>query len=266
MPESVAHAIVLGIVQGLSEFLPISSKTHLVVVPALLGWRPPSLRFVVFLHMGTLAALLAYYLRDLWSLLTASIKGSEQERRTVGLLVVATIPAVVAGLVLESTVERLLRHTRAAALALLATSAILAAAEWAAGTIRHSRRLPRPTRARPAWRDAIGMGLAQAVALLPGVSRSGSTMGAGLALGLDRPAAARFSFLMAVPAVAGAGVLELPKLAHGGLGAAGLAGFAASLVSGYVAIGSLLRWLRSHSFMPFAAYCLVFGLAAAALL
>jgi undecaprenyl-diphosphatase len=254
---TTVHAIVLGIVQGATEFLPVSSKTHLVVVPALLGWRSPSLEFVVWLHLGSLVALLGYFARDIAGMLT----DREDGWRTIGLLVLASVPAVIVGLVFEETFDRLLRHARAAGIALGATAVILVVAELAAGTV--GSRLPKSLRDRPTVRDAVTMGLAQCVAFLPGVSRSGSTMAAGLSMGLQRAAAARFSFLMALVAIAGASVLEAPEILRGGLGTPAVAGFVASLVTSYVVIAALLRYLRRHNFLPFASYCVALAVVAA---
>ncbi len=262
---TIGLAALLGAVQGVTEFLPISSKTHLVVVPALLDADPPSLAFIVLLHLGTLVALGLYFARDLWRIASEVVTGGDG-RRTATLLAVATGPAAVLGLVFEETVERLLSHPREAAFALLATALVLVGAEWLAGTIRIGRRLPRPLRPEPTLRDAVAIGLAQAVALLPGVSRSGSTLGTGLALGLRREAAARFSFLLAMPALAGANVLELPEVVGDGVGTAEVVGFGVALVTGYASVSLLLRYLRRFNYLPFAAYCAVFALVAGTLL
>lgn len=258
---TIGEAILLGVVQGVTEFIPISSKTHLVVVPALLGSPTPDLPFIVFLHLGTLLALLAYFARDLWRMAADLGRTGSEGRRMVALLAVASVPAAVFGLVFERTFERLLSRPAPAAFALLATAAILLAAEWISGAF--GRRNPaKPLRQVPLFRDAAGVGVAQAVALLPGVSRSGSTMAAGLGLGLAREAAARFSFLLAIPAIAGANILELPEAIDAGLGTAEIAGFAAAVLSGYVAVATLLRWLRTRTFLPFAVYCAAAGISA----
>ena len=257
---STALAILLGAVQGVTEFLPISSKTHLVVVPALLGKPAPSLPFIVLLHLGTLVALVVYFVRDLWRMLVDLVRGGDG-RRLALLLVIASVPAAVLGLAFEDTFERLLSDPRGVAFSLAATAVILTGAEWLAGTFGR-RRLARPLRADVSTREAVGMGFAQAVALLPGVSRSGSTMAAGLALGVRRDAVARFSFLLAIPAIAGANVLELPKIVDRGIGAPEVAGFAAALVTGFASVALLLRYLRRYTYLPFAAYCLVFAVVA----
>lgn len=253
--------MLLGAVQGLTEFVPISSKTHLVVVPALLGEESPSLAFIVMLHLGTLVALIAYFARDLAGMARDVWRPGSEGRRLVGLLALGTVPAVVAGVLLEETFERLLSHPRPAALALLATAAILVGAEWAAGTIGGRGRLARPMRSRVSLPDAVSVGLAQAVAFLPGVSRSGVTMATALGRGLGRETAARFSFLLAIPALAGANVLELPQVVRDGIGAPEVAGFLASVGFGYASVAVLLRYLRRYNFLPFAAYCAVFALA-----
>ena len=252
--------MLLGAVQGVTEFLPVSSKTHLVVVPALLGEQPPSLAFIVLLHLGTLVALVLYFFRDLWRIAVDLVRGGEG-RRLALLLVVASVPAAVLGLLFEETFERLLSEPRGVAFSLLATAVILVGAEWLAGTFG-KRRLARPLRSDVSAREAVGIGFAQAVALLPGVSRSGSTMSTGLALGVRRDAVARFSFLLAIPAITGANVLELPEVIDGGVGAPEIAGFAAALVTGFASVALLLRYLRRYTYLPFAAYCVVFALAA----
>jgi undecaprenyl-diphosphatase len=259
---STGLAALLGAVQGFTEFLPISSKTHLVVVPALLGHPPPTLAFIVLLHLGTLVALVLYFLRDLVRIAMDLPKAGSDGRRTFWLLVLGTIPAVVIGVLLEETFDRLLRHPRPAAFALLATAALLVAAEWVAGTFGGKGRLAKPLGAEVRTQHAVVIGIAQAVAFLPGVSRSGSTMGAGLVCGLRRDVAARFSFLLAIPAIAGANVLELPKTLDGGFGRAEIVGFAVSLVVGYASVAVLLRYLKRFNFLPFAAYCAVFGVVA----
>lgn len=263
---TAAEAALLGAVQGLTEFIPVSSKTHLVIVPALFGIDPPSLGFITLLHLGTLVALLIYFARELMTIVGDLRRPGSEGRRTTVLLVVATVPAAVVGFTFEATFERLLRHPREVAFSLLATAVILVAAEWAAGTIGSRRRLLRPLRGAVLTRDAIGIGLAQAVALLPGVSRSGSTMSAGLALGLQRDAAARFSFLLAIPAIVGANVLELPEVVASGVGTPEVVGFGAAMVSGYAAVAVLIAYLRRYTFLPFAGYCVVAAVGAGLIL
>ncbi len=258
---TVFQAIVTGIVQGVTEWLPISSKSHLVVIPALFGWPHPDLAFITFLHLGTLAGLVAYLARDLLRIAWGARRRGSEERRLAGLLVLATVPAAALGLLFEASFARWLDDPPLVAFSLIATAALLALAEGLAR--RSPGQMPvRPLRQVPMLRDAVGMGLAQALALLPGVSRSGSTMAAGLVGGLTRESAARFSFLMAIPVTAGAQVLELPQVVDAGIGAPEVAGFTASLVCGYLSVAWLMRYLRTRSFLPFAAYCLVFAVSA----
>lgn len=248
------QAIVCGIVQGIAEFLPISSSGHLILVRALLRWPDPGLYFDIALHGGTLVALLAYYWRFWLELLT-------RRRRLLGLVVLATIPGAIIGKLFEKAAEESFRSPPLVAGGL----ALLGAAMWAAdrfGAKRRSLDELRPL-------DALGVGGAQAFAVIPGVSRAGSTMSAALALGLDRVAAAELSFLMAAPIIAGATILGALHLRHEGIPAgmapAFVAGIITSAIVGYASIFGLLRYLRSHSLNVFAFYRIAAGLAVLAL-
>jgi undecaprenyl-diphosphatase len=261
---SIFQAIVMGIVQGLTEFLPISSSGHLVVVPYVLGWTDPfitSLAFSVVLHLGTLVALLAYFWRDWARLIPAglatirdrSFRG-DPDRRLAWLIVVTLPPAIIFGVLLNDFLEQKIRQPALVAAMMVIGAGIL----WAAD------RLGRKTdeMERLGFGGAFLIGLAQALALIPGISRSGISISAGLGLGLTREAAARFSFLMATPVIAGAGLWEVKKLMTGEAGVPVevgplVAGFAAAVVSGFVAIAWLLRYLRSHPMTIFVAYRLV---------
>ncbi len=247
------HDIILGLLQGLTEFLPISSSGHLVVVPAVLGWDEPSLTFDVLLHLGTLVAVVVYFRHDLLGLALGVLgRGIDPDgaRRMTLYLAVGTVPAVVAGLVLGDFFEGLFESPYTTCAELVATALILLAMERVGD---RARRRPLDVR------SATGIGVAQAVAILPGISRSGTTIGAGLVLGLSREEATRFSFLLSIPAIAGAGVLSLADVAGGGLDVTSgvVAGVIASGVSGYLSIGALLRFVRSHSLTVFAVYLLV---------
>jgi undecaprenyl-diphosphatase len=259
--DQLIHAAILGIVQGLTEFLPISSSAHLILVPILLGWNDPfidSAAFDVMLHLGTLVALLAYFWRDLLGLLgawLASIRdrsiGADPQRRLAWLLVVSVIPAAILGAAFESFFDEAFReHWQLIALFVLAGAALLWLAE------RHGRQ----TRDLDGMtlRDAITIGAAQAVALFPGISRSGVTIATGLFLGLTRETAARFSFLMAVPVIAGAGVWKGRTLIGAGLGGAEIGelvvGVVMAAVFGFLAIAILLRFLRTHPTTIFVVY------------
>lgn len=260
---SVIQAIVLGSVQGLTEFLPISSSGHLVLVPAALGWREPGLAFDVMLHTASLLALLVYFSGDLVDLARGLLVRNSDARRMVMLLVVGTIPAVLAGLFLGDYFEASFTDAGASAVQLVITAVILVVAEFLlrvqerrASTLGHRLRGMNDLNAA----DAGVIGIAQAVSILPGISRSGSTIGAGLALSMARDDAARFSFLLSIPALAGASMLQLPEVGGSSLGlGAGVAGFVASLLTSYVAISGLIRYLRSRTLYPFAAYCVVAG-------
>ena len=254
------QALVMGIVQGLTEFLPVSSSGHLVIVPHLLGWTDPfitSLAFSVMLHLGTLVALLVYFRADWLVIVPAGIAslrerslGSDPNRKLAWLLVVATIPAVIAGPILNDRLEAAVRTAEDVAVALVVGAAIL----WLADQLgRKSDGIDRIT-----FRLAAVIGLAQSIALVPGISRAGITISAGLFAGLTREAAARFSFLMATPIIAGAGVFEGLKLLRGEAGvdvqaAPLVVGMIAALVAGLAAIHLMLRYLRTRSYAIFVA-------------
>ncbi len=261
---SVLHALVLGAVQGLTEFVPISSSGHLVLVPEALGWDSPGLAFDVLLHVASLVALLVYFSGDLVDLARGSVAGDSGARRIVALLAIGTIPAVVAGVALGDYFEGTFEDAPAAAIQLVITAAILVAAEQAL-TFHERRRAETGGRLRTIddlnAGDAGIIGVAQAISILPGISRSGSTIAAGLALATKREDSARFAFLLAIPALFGAALVEVPDLDGSSLGTgAGIAGFVASLVTSYAAIAILIKYLKTRSLYPFAAYCVVAGI------
>ncbi|MGZ6125406.1 MAG: undecaprenyl-diphosphatase UppP [Myxococcales bacterium] len=254
----VWQALVYGVVQGLSEFLPISSSAHLTLVPWLFGWEDPGLAFDVALHWGTLAAVLAVFWRDWIRLITAGLttRGSPGDRRLFWGLVISSFPAAIMGKLLDKWAETNLR----APLLIAATMAILGLILWYADTIgRKERALDQMTLPR-----AFGIGVAQAAALIPGVSRSGATITVGLFLGFTREEIARFSFLMSTPIIFGAGLLKLPKMVHemrAGDGdltwAAVAAGFLASAIVGAAVIRWMLDYLRRRTYAVFAWYRLL---------
>jgi len=322
----VLRTLILGIVQGLTEFLPISSSAHLSIVPKLLGLRTPELAFDVLLHFGTLAAVVVYFARDLWafllSLVAPGVLGQREavaRRRQLGLLAIASIPAAIFGYLLQNWAdEQTSRPLRSAVWLVLTTLIMIAAELWArshpapatGGAIREAEAAtaerapaslfekepvdPEPAQvqlaaaaARPMTRaeirrqrqdapaepgsateelerlplrKAVGIGLAQAVALIPGTSRSGVTISAGLFEGISREAAARFSFLLSIPAILGAGVLKLGDLSQASESTAQLAvGFLAAAVSGFLAVSFLIRMLRTRTLWPFIWYRLIAG-------
>lgn len=254
----------LGSVQGLTEFVPISSSGHLVIVPELLGWRQPGLAFDVLLHAASLLALLVYFSGDLVDLARGVRAGDRGARRLLAALAIGTVPAALAGVLLADFFEGQFEDARAAAVQLAITAVILAGAELALAYHERTRARTGAALRRTAditAADATAIGVAQAVSILPGISRSGSTIGAGLALALTRDDAARFAFLLSIPALAGAAVVSAPDVSGDatlGLGAA-VAGFAASLVTSYAAIAALIAFLRANTLYPFALYCLVAG-------
>ena len=296
------RAIVLGIVQGITEFLPVSSSAHLSIVPRLLGYATPTLAFEVLLHFGTLAAVVAYFARDLWafvlSLVAPGRLGREEaasRRRLLGLLALASVPAAAVGFVLQDWADEQTARPLRASVWLVVTTAIMIAAELydrsrsrravpvvpvaaeadaAEGRVAGTRaeRFARGAAAAPPPADteeelkrlpvakAAGIGLAQALALVPGTSRSGVTISTGLFLGVSRATAARFSFLLSIPAILGAGILKLDELSGATETPAELvAGTLAAGISGFLAVSFLIRLLRTRTLWPFIWYRLLAG-------
>jgi undecaprenyl-diphosphatase len=264
----VVHAVVLGITQGLSEFLPISSSGHLELVPWLFRWNDfggdehVKQAFDVALHMGTFVGALAYFWGDVAGLASAALRSVRERRldhesRRAWLLLLSTVPAALLGAVFGDTVAE-----KADAPWLIAVMLIVFG-----GALLFADRLP-ARRAEAAFgpRDAVLMGIAQAAALQPGVSRSGVTISAGRGLGFDRDSAARLSFLMSLPIIGGAGLYEALKLVGGeglpsGFAGAFIAGMVAAAITGFVAVWGTLRLIRTRSFTPFVLYRVVLGIA-----
>lgn len=265
------QALVLGVVQGATEFLPISSSGHLVLIPWILGWEidlESYLPFAVVVHWGTVLAVVVSLRRELWALVRAAASGlwarrplGSSEARLAWLLALATVPAAAAGVLFEQQVERAFGAPETVALLLWGTALLLLAGERLAGD--SSRELSQ-IRAQ----DGLLIGLAQALALLPGISRSGATMAAGVGRGLSRPAAARFSFLLGVPIMLGAGAVALADLSRqpgaASLIAPLLVGFFSAAAVGLLAIRWLLAYLSRGSLRVFAGYCALAGAAALA--
>jgi undecaprenyl-diphosphatase len=244
---SVLQAIVLGIVQGLTEFLPVSSSAHLILVPWLLKWQEdPGLAFDVVLHLGTLLALIVFYWREWLEMAMSLINGDRVRRRLLFLLIVASVPGAIIGLLLEKQAETIFRSPILIAVTLATLGLLL----WAADAFgSKKRKIDELTLV-----DAILIGLSQALAIIPGVSRSGATITTARILGIERADAANFSFLMATPIIAGAGLHEAHKAFHAGLTPQLGWGFAASAVFGLIAIVWLLSYVRTHTYRPFAIY------------
>ena len=253
------QAAVLGIIQGLSEFLPISSSAHLTLAPWLFGWEDPGLAFDVALHFGTLLAVLWYFRMEWLALIKAAFgilrtgRVETPEKRRVVYLILATIPGAIGGLLLQSRAESAFRSPQLIAIALMVMGIIL----WLVDKVVDQARVLGEMR----WIDALLIGLSQVIALIPGVSRSGSTITTGRGLRFDREASAEFSFLMSMPIIAAAVVLEGPKALHqGGLTNELMAGVVASAVSGWLAISILMRYVSRHSYGIFAFYRVALGL------
>jgi undecaprenyl-diphosphatase len=270
------QAFILGLLQGATEFIPVSSSGHLTLVPWLLNWEfDPLLKnaFDVMTHWGTLVAVLGVFWRDLWGLARGWLRtvtsaphtlggvraraGEDLQGRLAWLILIGSIPAAVLGLALEDFFEMLFGAPSLVSILLLCTAALLAFAEWKG---RQGRELGELT-----WWDALLIGMGQAAAIAPGISRSGATMASGLMRGTGREAAARFSFLLSTPVILGAGLWQLKDLFAGGEWLAFLppllTGFAVSALVGYASIRFLLSYLRRGKLYPFAAYCALAGTA-----
>jgi undecaprenyl-diphosphatase len=259
---SALEAIVLGIVQGLTEFLPISSSGHLRIVPAFLGWEDPGAAFTAVIQLGTMAAVLLYFRRDLWTIAVAWVRelrtpwGERSTQSKLGwFIVLGTVPISIFGLAFSDQIEDGARDLYLIGTMLILFSFVMLAAE------RYGKRT-REVREMNA-RDGLFIGFAQALALIPGVSRSGATISAGLLRNFDRAAAARYSFLLSVPAVVLSGLYELKEIGGSDDNASAAATAIAALaafVSGYVAIAWLLRYLANHTLNIFVAYRIPLGI------
>lgn len=263
---TLLQAIILGIVQGLTEFIPVSSSGHLVLVPHFLGWHfPEEQKFIfdILVQWGTLFSVFIYFWKDLITITKTFLLGiihkkpfTDPDARMGWYLIVATLPAVIFGLLGKDLIEHAFASAKMTGYFLFLTAVLLVIAETVG---RRNRSIEKIT-----WLDSLLIGLSQVLALLPGVSRSGATIAGGMTRHLDRSAATRFSFLMSVPVMLGAGVLALKDLAElPGLSdflLPLLAGFLAALIFGYIAIRWLIAYLSRHSLYLFAGYCTVLGL------
>lgn len=244
--SSEFQAIVLGAVQGLAEFLPISSSAHLILVPWLFQWKDPGLVFDVALHLGTLVALLAYYWRDWLSMGASIFNGDRERRRLLLMLVVASLPGALIGVLFEKQAESTFRSPVLIAIALALLGVVLWFSDRSAA---QTRKIGEVT-----FRDALLIGFSQAFAIIPGVSRSGSTITTARILCLERAAAANFSFLMATPIIAGAGIFEGRHLLREGITGDVVAGFVSAAIFGLIAIIGLIRFVRTRTYEPFTWY------------
>jgi len=261
---SVFQGLVLGIVQGIAEFLPISSSAHLIIIPWLLGWDDGGLTFDVALHAGTLVALLVYFRKEWMLLIKGLLKikspnflspnlAPDPDTRMALFITYGTIPGALMGLLLEKKAE----HAFRSPVLIATTLAIMGVILWIAD--KHSKKTK--TLDQMTLKDSLMIGIAQGFAVIPGFSRSGVTISTALVQGFDRQASARFSFFLSMPIIAGACVLKLRHLTVGDLTAPFLVGVAAAAVSGYFAIGGLIKFLQTRSYGAFAAYRVLVGVA-----
>ncbi len=262
---STLEAIVLGVVQGLTEFLPISSTGHILFVPALAGWPDPGAAFSAVIQLGTMAAVLVYFRTDLWRMAVAFVKSfvgdhplwrsDDSDARIGWYIVLGTIPISIVGIVFADQIETSVRSLSLVAVVMILFSFVLMAADLKGAQDRDVKQLT--------LRDGIIIGLFQALALIPGVSRSGSTISGGLFLGLDRESATRYSFLLSVPAVVLSALFELRKIGDGAGASVGVAptiiATVLAFISGYLAIAFLLRFVRTHNFAVFVVYRVAVG-------
>jgi undecaprenyl-diphosphatase len=262
---SILQAIILGIIQGLTEFLPVSSSAHLVLTPYLLGWKIPAQQafiFDVLVQLVSVVAVIAFFWTDLMTLLRAWLNGvlqrkpfADAQARLGWFLILATVPAGLAGLLVKDQIELAFASPVAAAAFLFVTAGMLTAAEYFSRQTRETEQLN--------WKDALWIGLAQALSVFPGVSRSGATISGGMARGLKRPAAARFAFLMSIPIMLAAGLLaslDLVKIpGFTSMLLVFIPGLLASTIVSYFAIRWLLRYLTHRSLYIFAVYCTGLG-------
>lgn len=255
------ESILLGLVQGLTEFLPISSSAHLQIVPFLLGLKSHKLGYDVIMHLGTLFAVLIYFKNDLKKIIFAFFEKSNSEnvkyKKLLWMLFIGTLPAAVAGLILKDFFENMFANILFIAIFLGFTGLILFFSEYLFAKKKELKDINNLT-----LKDSLLVGIAQALAILPGISRSGSTVAAGLMLGVNKEDAARFSFLLAIPAILGAVVLESKNILaalHTDLISCGLA-FLTSLFFGYLAIAFFISFLKKHSLKIFSVYCFIVSL------
>jgi len=253
---NIVEATIFGILQGITEFLPVSSSAHLALAHYFLGTQESDLAFDVALHLGTLLAILAYFRDDVWQMgkavfgLHTEQTETQRLRKMALFIVIATVPGALAGLLLGKAAENYFRHPAMVATALAGAGLLLLLADRAGKRARNFEKIT--------LIDALLIGLSQACAIIPGVSRSGSTITCGLAMGLTRQAAIRFSFLLSAPIIFGAGVHEIPKIVKNGLldgqGILYVSGFLAAAISGYLFISFIMQYIRARSFAIFAYY------------
>jgi undecaprenyl-diphosphatase len=261
------EAIILGVVQGLTEFLPISSSGHLRIVPALFGWEDPGAAFTAVTQLGTVAAVIIYFAKDIWrianmwvrSLFNPALRG-EIDARMGWYVILGTVPIVILGLVFQNQIETVARDLRLISGTLIVLGIILLIADQRGSNTKKLENLT--------FLEAMIFGFAQAVALIPGVSRSGATISAGLFMGYERAAAARYSFLLSIPAVVASGLFQLRDITAGDGPSLAFTLLATALafISGYASIAWLMRFVSTRSYFPFVVYRVILGVLVAFLL
>lgn len=255
------QAFILGMVQGLGEFLPISSSAHLIITPYLFNWPDQGLAFDIALHWGTLFAVVTYFYKDIWHLIKGFFHSlfpstrdlqSNTYQKLSWLILLATIPAAIIGKLFEHQVETAFRNPILIAVTLTVVGFILLAADKYGSKLKNLTDLK--------WGNALGIGLAQALAIVPGISRSGATITTGLLQGFTRQDAAKFSFLMSIPIILGAGILKLPEISNIQNHTQLLVGFISSTIFGFLAIKYMLKYIATKSFAVFAWYRFVLAI------
>lgn len=244
---SIIQSIISGVVQGLTEFFPISSSGHLVMLHAIFGVKEPQLAFDVFLHLGTVLSVIVFFRKDIMHLLTA-------DRKTLALLVIASIPTFVIAILFKDFIESAFALPSLVALMLIVTGFLLLAASYVEKRLTIKR--------EPSILKSIIIGIAQGVAIIPGISRSGSTIATGMFIGMEKSAAVRFSFLLSIPAILGASVFKARSIIHEIIGRDSLhfvIGGAAAAIAGFFAIAVLLKMVQNNKFYLFGIYCIVVG-------
>jgi undecaprenyl-diphosphatase len=258
----ILEYLFLGLVQGLGEFLPISSTAHLILVPYFFGWQDPGLAFDVALHLGTLIAVVSFFWKDWLNIFKLALENKSKiqfdqkndfNEKTLWLLVLATLPGILAGYFLEARAETIFRSPLIIAATLFSLGLVLYLADK---YLQHKKSIKQIN-----WKDVLVIGFSQAVAIIPGVSRSGATITAGLFLGLSRQSAARFSFLLSTPIILGATIFKLPELFQSGINWAIILGVLVSAISGYLAIKYLLLFIEKIGYGIFFWYRTLLALA-----
>lgn len=256
---TIIQAIILGVVQGITEFIPISSSGHLIIFPELFGWEQQGYSFDVIIHLATLLAVIWMLWGDIVDMFKRLMKKNEGKNSELYKIIIATLPIVIAGVAISSAYLESVRTLQVVAINLMIFGALLWAADYYSANANHKVKDVK----KIGWTAAVAIGLSQAIALIPGASRSGVTITTGLFAGLDRKTAAKFSFLLSIPAIAGAGVLVSLDAFQHGLDTpipALIAGFLAAFISGAFAIKVLFKFLVKSDYRWFAAYRIVLGI------